>query len=145
VNSPRMLVCFMGAIILTACATPQPRSQAELQQERAESRADSAREVADTHKAANAEVRKSQKDLRKAEDETMQRDAQAQESRVREAAARTRAADAQGVARERIRSAEAESDYRTQRNACDRMAGDARHDCISRADGQLKTTSTPTP
>ena len=92
-----------AAILLAACAVPEPRTEAERQQERAESRADSAREVADAHKSANKEVQDARDALREAEDDAQKRSAKAEEGQLRESEARTRAAGAPAVARDRIK------------------------------------------
>ncbi|HVF16952.1 MAG TPA: hypothetical protein VNA21_08575 [Steroidobacteraceae bacterium] len=108
-----------------------------MQQERAEARAEDARDVADTHKAANKEVKQAQESLRKAEDKAIARDASAREGRVEEAEARTRAAAAPSEARERIRTAEVESQHRLDRQNCDALAEEARASCLAAADERL--------
>jgi hypothetical protein len=132
-----MVMGATAVLALSACGTNAPRSQAELQQERAEARADSARAVANTHEAANKEVRQAEKALRGAEDEAAKREARARESRVQESEARTRADAAPGEARERIRTAEVESEYLRERQTCEALAEDARASCLAAAEQRL--------
>lgn len=63
----RTILSAAALLTLAACATQAPRTPAEVQQDRAEARADDARDVADTHRAANKEVQQAQDSLRKAE------------------------------------------------------------------------------
>ena len=127
------------ALALAACASTVPHTEAERQQERAEARADSAREVADTHKAANKEAQHAQEDLRKAENETVKRDEAAEKSRIHESEARTKAAGAPQVALEKIGTAEAESRNRTDRADCADLSVDQRASCVAAADSKLNT------
>lgn len=135
----RMVLSTAVVMALAACATQGPRTQAELQQQRAEVRADDARDVADTHKAANKEVKQAQDTLRKAENEAIERDASAHEGRVQEAKARARATAAPGEARERIRTAEVEARYRLDRQNCEALAEASRASCMAAADERLNS------
>lgn len=134
---PWVLLGAAVTLALSGCASSEPRTEAERQQQRADAQADSARDVADAHKDANKEVRKANQDLRSAENETLKREASAQQSRLDEAEAINRSTAAPGIAREQIRTAEAEANYRSDRQRCEPLWDQERSACIAAADAKL--------